>query len=162
MAWLPSRRYISGMTSRLTVNARIGSPATDIFAIITDPQGHVDIDGSGMLVAPSAGSVVQAEGDTFEIAMYRDFTGAYTVINTITRYEQDAALEWRPGAPGRRPIGHLYGYQLTPVSATETDVTSYYDWSAISDKWQALNVFPVVSSDQLAASLEKLAGRCRG
>jgi hypothetical protein len=148
---------VTSISERLITTRRVPVSASRLFAILTDPQGHVDIDGSGMLVAKSAGERVRAVGDTFEIDMYRDHTGAYKVINTISKYEPDAVLEWRPGAPGRRAIGHVYGYELTALGPDETEVTSYYDWSAISDNWRKLNVFPVVTSEQLAASLTKLA-----
>lgn len=145
---------------RLTASRRLPYPPDVVFAVVTDPQSHVDIDGSGMLVTLTAGRPVTAVGDTFEIDMYRDVTGAYTVVNTISVYEPDSVLEWMPAAPGRNPIRHVYGYTLRAAGDAATDVASYYDWSAISQKWQDLGVFPVVQAQDLAASLAKLEQVC--
>jgi hypothetical protein len=120
---------------RISATRRIPAPAGRIFAVVTDPQGHVDIDGSGYLVARTAGRRLTGVGDVFEIDMYRDATGAYHVINTVTRFEPDAVLEWRPQAPDKEPIGHVWGYTLVAADGG-TDVTSYYDWSAVSDEWK--------------------------
>ena len=37
------------MTDRMEVQRTIAAPAADIFAVLTDPHGHVAIDASGML-----------------------------------------------------------------------------------------------------------------
>lgn len=38
--------------------------------------------------------------------------GKYKVVNTVTHIESDRLIEWNVGAPGRTPIGHVYGYEL--------------------------------------------------
>lgn len=42
------------MTERIETSRTIAAPASDIFAVLCDPQGHVAIDSSGMLRMPTA------------------------------------------------------------------------------------------------------------
>ena len=108
-------------TERHATSGRIAAPASAIFAIVTDPAGHVSIDGSGMLVAPEDATPFAAVGDTFVMHMDREPLGdiplgKYDVLNTCTRFEQDRLVEWAVGAPDRTPLGHVYGWELTPIS----------------------------------------------
>lgn len=146
---------------RMSVTRRIAAPADRIFALITSPQGHVDIDGSGMLVAAADPERVRAVGDTFEMHMDREPLGdlplgEYTVCNTVTVFEEDAELAWTVGAVGRTPIGHVYGYRLEPVDETTTDVTSYYDWSDVPDRWRERMSWPIVPREMIEASMDNL------
>ena len=148
-------------TDRMSITRRIAAPVERIFALVSSPQGHVDIDGSGMLVATDDADTPRAVGDTFEMHMDREPLGdlplgRYTVCNTVTVFEQDREFAWTVGAVGRTPIGHVYGYRLEPVDEATTDVTSYYDWSAISDKWRERVSWPVVPKEMLEASLDNL------
>lgn len=47
---------------RIEVSRLIPAPVEAIFAVLTDPQGHVDIDASGMLMA-AEGKPVERTGD---------------------------------------------------------------------------------------------------
>jgi MFS family permease len=146
---------------RISATLRVGAPAGKIFDVITDPRGHVAIDGSGMLVAAPDARPVEAVGDRFLMDMDREPLGdlplgRYQVENRVTRFEPGRALEWTVGAPGRTPLGHVYGYRLQPVGEHETDVTSYCDWSGLSEKWLARTTWPVVPASALQQSLQKL------
>lgn len=150
---------------RAEVSRRVRAPATRIFEIITEPRMHVEIDGSGMLMAAPDAQRLRAVGDTFEMNMDREPLGdiplgKYTVENVVSRIAPDAALEWSVGAPGQAPFGHVYGYELAAAGAggsSETDVTLYVDWSGVSDDMLAIVTFPVVPLHMLQRSLEKLA-----
>lgn len=48
------------------------------------------------------------------------------------------------------PIGHVYGYELTP-HPDGTTVTSYCDWSAAAEEWKP--AFPVIDEKALRTSL---------
>ena len=132
-----------------------------IFGIISDPNGQVAIDGSHMLVtAPDAKPLV-AVGDSFVMDMDRDALGdlplgQYSVLNIVTKIEPDRLLEWNVGSAERGPLGHVYGYELAPAGADATDVTSYCDWSGISDAVRERVKFPIVPKMALISTLEKL------
>ena len=142
---------------RLAVERTVPADATTIFDILRDPQGHVAIDSSGMLMDAS-GEPATAVGDTFVVHMDRealnDFPlGLYDVIVTITKFEQDRLIEWSISGENSPPIGHVYGYTLEPAEDGGTLVTSYYDWSGIDDRWRASGIFPVIPESALRATL---------
>jgi hypothetical protein len=142
------------------VTKRIKATPFQIFQIVSDPQGHVKIDGSGMLEAALDAKRLASPGDTFEIAMDREPLGdlpmgKYKVLNTVTRIEPDALVEWNVGTLEHGPFGHVYGWEITAVSADETDVTNYCDWTAISEG--ARDRFPIVPREMMERSVEKLA-----
>lgn len=135
------------------------SPAA-IFAVLCDPQGHVAIDSSGMLM-DADGEVVSAAGDSFVVHMDREALndyplGRYDVTVTITTFVPDREIAWTILGQIRPPIGHIYGYLLEPT-ADATLVTSYYDWSSISADWREAGIFPVISETALRATLGILA-----
>ena len=153
---------IESTPDRISATKRIAAPAATIFAVVASPQGHVDIDGSGMLIATDARPLTSV-GEVFAIHMDRRPLGdvpemaEYDVTNTVSQLEPDALVEWTPGVAGRNPVGHRYGYALSAVSEHETDVVSYCDWSALSDKWRARVSWPVVPVSALEKSLDNLA-----
>jgi uncharacterized protein YndB with AHSA1/START domain len=145
--------------TRVTLTRRIAAPPEVVFGVITDPRQHVEIDGSGMLVATDA-APLRAVGDTFDMDMDRESLGdlpmgKYKVRNTVTAIEPDAKLEWNVGGVDLPPFGHVYGYELRPVGPEATDVTLYCDWtevpaSSIRDR------FPIVPVHMLEQSLDNL------
>ncbi len=150
------------MTERIEVQRTIAAPASDIFAVLCDPQGHVAIDASGML-QDADGDPVHAVGDNFVVHMDReslnDFPqlGKYDVTVQIAEFEQDRLISWTILGQIRPQIGHVYGYRLEPTddagTAEATVVTSFYDWSNIDAKWRDANIFPVISEGALRATL---------
>jgi hypothetical protein len=146
---------------RISATRRIAAPASVIFGIVSDPNGHVAIDGSHMLVASPEAKPLTAVGDSFSMDMDRDALGdlplgKYQVLNIVTRIEPDRLLEWNVGSAERGPLGHVYGYELAPAGDDATDVTSYCDWSAISDAIRERVTFPIVPKMALISTLEKL------
>jgi hypothetical protein len=149
------------MTSeRMEVQRPIAADAATIFQLLCDPQGHVAIDSSGMLMAAS-GLPVTAVGDSFVVHMDREALndyplGLYDVTVQITTFVPDREIAWTIVGQIRPQIGHVYGYRLEPV-AEGTLVTSYYDWSSIDPVWRDAGIFPVLSEGALRATLGILA-----
>lgn len=144
------------MTDRMEVQRTIAAPAADIFAVLTDPHGHVAIDASGML-QDATGDPARKVGDQFVVHMDRealnDFPmGKYDVTVDIVEYEQDRLIAWTILGQIKPQIGHVYGYRLEPADEG-TVVTSFYDWSAIDDKWREAGIFPVIPETALRATL---------
>ena len=141
---------------RLSVRRTVATDPATIFQILSSPSGHVAIDASGMLMS-AEGDRVTGVGDRFDVHMDRESLndyplGEYTVTVVITRFEPDRAIEWSIDGVMQPPIGHVYGYELEPIEGG-TLVTSYYDWSQISDDWRAAGIFPVISEGALRATL---------
>jgi hypothetical protein len=171
---------------RLEVQRTIPADPATIFKILSDPQGHVAIDSSGMLM-DATGEPVKAVGDSFVVHMDREALndypmGLYDVTVTITKFVPDQEIAWTILGQIRPQIGHVYGYTLEPAEggggdargggaggggaggggaggggAGGTLVTSYYDWSSIDPAWKEAGIFPVISELALRATLGILA-----
>jgi hypothetical protein len=146
------------MPERLEVQRAVAASAGEIFAVLTDPRGHVAIDSSGMLMAAS-GDIVTKAGDTFVVHMDREALndyplGLYDVTIEIVTFEPDQEIAWT--VHGRLDLGHVYGYRLQPI-AEGTLVTSYYDWSGAEQAWKDAAIFPVIPESALRATLGILA-----
>src|SRR4051794_41983471 len=102
-------------TERLEVQRTIAADPSAIFEILRDPQGHVTIDSTGMLM-DATGEPVTAAGDSFVVHMDRealnDFPlGRYDVTVTITTLVPDAEIAWGITRRIRPQGGHTYGYR---------------------------------------------------
>ncbi len=146
---------------RFEVARTIRAEPTAIFAVLADPQGHVTIDSSGMLMSAD-GEPVTAVGDAFVVHMDRESLndyplGLYDVEVTIKTFEADREIAWTILGQIRPQIGHVYGYRLEPTSTDDgtpaTVVTSYYDWSDIDPAYRDAGIFPVISEGALRATL---------
>lgn len=145
---------------RIEVQRTIDADLPAIFRLLCDPQGHVAIDSTGMLM-DAEGKPVTGVGESFVVHMDREALndyplGRYDVTVTITRFVPDREIAWTILGRIRPQIGHVYGYTLEP-SASGTVVTSYYDWSSIDPSWKQANIFPVISEGALRATLGILA-----
>lgn len=143
---------------RIEVSRAIAAEPAAIFAVLRDPNGHIAIDASGMLMWAS-GSPASAAGDTFVMHMDRDALrdidlGQYEVTVTFVTYEQDREIAWTVGRSADERFGHLYGYRLEPIPEG-TLVTQYYDWSQISGPLRER--FPIIPESALRATLGILA-----
>jgi hypothetical protein len=147
-------------TERLEVQRTISASPATIFKVLCDPQGHVQIDSSGMLQS-ATGHAVSAVGDSFVVHMDREALndyplGLYDVSINIVTFVPDQEVAWTVLGEIRPPIGYVYGYTLEPVDAG-TLVTSFYDWSSAHADWKAMGIFPVIPESALRATLGILA-----
>jgi len=145
---------------RIEVQRTIEADPAAVFAVLADPQGHVAIDSSGMLLDATGGPVT-AVGDEFVVHMDREALndyplGKYDVTVVITAFEADREIAWTILGQIEPPIGHLYGYRLEP-SDEGTLATSYYDWTEIDPVWREADIFPILSEGALRATLGILA-----
>ena len=144
--------------TRMEVQRTIKASPTEIFAVLSDPRGHVTIDSSGMLMS-ATGDPVTAVGDSFVVHMDRESLndyplGLYDVTVIITKLVPDREIAWTIEGVIKPPIGHVYGYTLEPTE-DGTLVTSYYDWSTV-DAERAV-IFPIIPESALRATLGILA-----
>ena len=153
------------MTTRIEVQRTIRAEPSTIFNVLTDPDGHVTIDASGMLMS-SSGRPATAVGDTFVIHMDREALGdrpigLYDVTVKILTFEKDQEIAWTvESGLLDTPLLHVYGYRLEPGADGGTLVTSYYDWSKIDPIWIERGLdkeFPIVPESALKATLGILA-----
>jgi len=149
-------------TRRIEVDRAIAADASAIFEVLRSPDGHVQIDASGMLMSAD-GEPAGAVGDRFVVHMDRDSLrdfdlGEYDVTVLITAFDPDREIAWTIDGQIQPPIGHVYGYRLEPTEGG-TLVTSYYDWSELHENYAQMAdaIFPVISETGLRATLGILA-----
>ncbi len=141
---------------RIEATRHIPATPAEVFAVLTDPQGHVDIDASGMLM-DAEGGPVSAVGDRFVVHMDREALGdlpwgAYDVEVVITAFEPDREIAWTVEGRLKPPVQHVYGYRLEPADGG-TSVTSYCDWSNMHEDYRPFVTFPVVPASALKGTL---------
>jgi len=152
----------SASADRVMATVRIAAPAHAIFLVVSDPARHVDIDGSGMLRAAADVRRLAHVGQTFEMAMDRRPLGdipnlaEYKVRCTVTKLIPDRLVEWTVAAVDKPPVGHVYGWQIEPLTDGGCLVSNYCDWTSISDELRARFPWPVVPLDRLQRSVENL------
>ncbi len=149
---------VATMSERLEVQRAIAASPASIFAVLSDPRGHVAIDSSGMLMA-AEGEPVSAACDSFVVHMDREALndyplGLYDATVRILTFERDREIAWT--VEGQLNLGHVYGYCLEPIDGG-TLVTSYYDWSGADQTWKEAAIFPVIPEGALRATLGILA-----
>jgi len=149
---------IAAMAERLEARRAIAADPAAIFAVLTDPHGHVAIDSSGMLM-DATGDSVTSVGDSFVVHMDREALndyplGLYDITVRIVTLEPDREIAWK--IESELNLGHVYGYKLEPI-AEGTLVTSYYDWSSVDQNWKDAAIFPVIPESALRATLGILA-----
>ncbi|GAA1863726.1 hypothetical protein GCM10009836_50090 [Pseudonocardia ailaonensis] len=154
-------------TSRkIAVSKVVGAPAGQVFAVLSDPGRHREIDGAGMLQGVEGEpQPLVAVGQTFAMNMHQDALGDYRMINKVTALMPDARIGWSPALdPGCELAaklgdmevgGHTFTYDLSDQGDGTTKVTQTYEWMSVKDE-QFLAMLPVVSENQLSASLDRL------
>src|SRR5262249_55842810 len=127
-SWLPGlkrtlivRQYGRMTSERIEVQRTIEAGPAAIFRVLCDPDGHVAIDSTGMLMS-ATGEPVTAAGQSFVVHMDREALndyplGRYDVTVTITTFHPDREIAWKILGRIRPQIGHIYGYRLEPGPA---------------------------------------------
>jgi hypothetical protein len=156
-----------GSSTRVSVVRVVPASCAEVFTLVCDPAMHVKIDGSGMLVAAPGARPVTAVGDQFAMDMDREPLGdvplgKYQVTNTITRIEPDQLVEWSVGMAEYPPVGHVYGYELRPLDAGTSEVTSYCDWAAMNPEYRDRITFPIVPVSMMEQSMQNLVDLVNG
>lgn len=118
----------------IAVTRRIPAPADRLFALLTDPARHPDIDGSGMVREAVSPRRVTSVGDDFIMRMHHAELGDYQMTNHVIAFEPSRRIEWMPepidGEPGR----YRWGYELESEGPDATVVTEIFD-CAESPEW---------------------------
>ena len=154
----------------VAVSRRIGASAADIFAILADPQRHIDLDGSGMLRGAVSDAVVSRVGDVFVMSMYYSEHGDYEMNNHIVEFERDRRIGWEPEAGRGHPDaftadarwGHRWIFDLAPDGPDATIVTEIYDCSSAPDDESASMDHGRIWIEAMTQTLERLDRLCTG
>lgn len=122
------------MTNSIAVTRRIPAPADKLFALLSDPARHTEIDGSGMLRGAVSPRPVLSVDDEFVMKMHHEEFGDYEMTNHVVAFEPGRRIEWMPERVGAEPGRYRWGWQLTPEGPDATVVTESFDCSD-SPEW---------------------------
>lgn len=143
---------------RVSRAAEVQAPAAELFELVADPHRHGELDGSGTVQRTLSGPPRLAQDATFSVAM-RQYRLPYRITSRVTRFEDGRVVEWR------HPMGHRWRWELTPLSATSTQVTETFDYSRVpSVQAKALELLGPVKQNAagIEATLHALQQRYRG
>ncbi|MGI8434938.1 MAG: SRPBCC family protein [Nocardioidaceae bacterium] len=143
----------------ITVQRDIPASATKIFAVLSDPRHHAELDGSGFVRGVDKADRITGVGQKFRMNMTGDHMGGdYQTDNVVTGFDPGKLLAWQTAPAGNEPPGWEWVWQLDPQDADSTSVSLTYDWEKVTDPDILSKVsFPLVSETQLDDSLNSLA-----
>ncbi|XVX19916.1 SRPBCC family protein [Actinomycetota bacterium] len=144
---------------KITVSRTIDASADALFDVLSNPQRHAELDGSGFIRSDEKTNRIQQGGDVFTMNMSGEHMGGeYQTDNHVTGYAKDKLLAWQTAPAGTEPPGWEWVWELEPQGPDATLVTHTYDWSKVTDKDLLAKVkFPLVEESQLEDTLGKLA-----
>ena len=135
----------------------IAADAATIFELIADPSRQPEWDGMDNLVSAAPDQRVHAVGDVFVMTIHLGSDRH----NRIVEFEEDRRIAWRPSEPGKKEPGHLWRWDLEPVSEGVTRVTHTYDWTELHDE-NRLGRARRTTSERLMGSIDRLADLAEG
>jgi hypothetical protein len=104
-------------SARIVINA----PAEKIFAILTDPRRHKEIDGSSTIQENISGPDKLVLGSKFGMQMHLGID--YRIRNTVVEYRENELIAWRH-------LGRwIWRYELVNIGPQQTQVTETFDAS---------------------------------
>jgi uncharacterized protein YndB with AHSA1/START domain/catechol 2,3-dioxygenase-like lactoylglutathione lyase family enzyme len=130
----------------------VAAPADVVFALVADPAQQPGWDGNDNLGSAAVGQRVRGVGDVFTMTLVR---GAVRE-NHVVEFDEGRLIAWRPAEPGGVPPGHLWRWELEPLTDGRTRVTHTYDWTELEDE-QRLAKASATTTAMLKASLDRLA-----
>ena len=151
-------------TEHVIASTTIEAGPEAVFAVLTDPSSHADIDGTGWVRASREGDRITAAGQVFRMAMYHPNhpDKDYEIANRVEVFEEPRAIAWMPGTEsvetGELSFGGwIWRYDLEATAASRTTVTLTYDWSAVPPPIREYLTFPPFELSHLDNSLQHLS-----
>lgn len=143
----------------ITTTRVIDASADAIFNVLSNPERHAQIDGSGMVQSDEKSDRITEVGQMFTMNQHWDKLGGdYKTDNHVVGYDHNKLLAWKTTEAGTEPPGWQWVWELEPQGPDSTEVTLTYDWSNVTDTNVLKKVaFPVVSEHDLQSSLNNLA-----
>ncbi|WP_419841969.1 SRPBCC family protein [Candidatus Poriferisodalis sp.] len=105
----------------------IAAPAERIFAVLTDPSRHCEIDGSGTVSRLVSGDAPLSLGSTFSMNMKLGIR--YTIKNRVLEFEENRLIAWA------HFYGHRWRFELESQPDGGTLVRETFDWSTALLPW---------------------------
>ena len=140
-------------SARIVINA----PAEKIFAILSNPHRHKEIDGTKTIQENISGPDKLILGSKFGMKMRLGVN--YRIQNTVVEYEENSLIGWRH-------LGRwIWRYELVNIGPQMTQVTETFDASRaplISKAWLSLRKAYPWTQKAVAKTLVQLKSTCEG
>jgi len=140
-------------SARIIINA----PAEKIFAILSNPHRHKEIDGTKTIQENISGPDKLILGSKFGMKMRLGVN--YRILNTVVEYEENSLIGWRH-------VGRwIWRYELVNIGPQMTQVTETFDASRaprISKAWLSLRKAYPWTQKAVAKTLVQLKSTCEG
>ena len=140
-------------SARIVINA----PAEKIFAILSNPRRHKEIDGTKTIQENISGPDKLVLGSKFGMKMRLGIN--YRIQNTVVEYEENSLIGWRH-------LGRwIWRYELVNIGPQMTQVTETFDASRaplISKAWLSLRKAYPWTQKAVAQTLVQLKSTCEG
>jgi hypothetical protein len=140
-------------SARIVINA----PAEKIFAILSNPHRHKEIDGTKTIQENISGPDKLILGSKFGMKMRLGIN--YRILNTVVEYEENSLIGWRH-------VGRwIWRYELVNIGPQITQVTETFDASRaprISKAWLSLRKAYPWTQKAVAKTLVQLKSTCEG
>jgi len=135
----------------------IDAPAEKIFAILSNPRRHKEIDGSNTIQENISGPDKLALGSKFGMKMHLGVN--YRIVNTVTEYQENSLIAWRH-------VGRwIWRYELVNIGPQSTQVTESFDASRaprIAKAWLSLRKAYPFTQRAVAKTLVQLKAASEG
>lgn len=151
-------------STSIAVERVIDHSAAEIFEILSNPENHARLDGSGMVRGDYKSDRIEETGQVFTMDMYAEnMGGEYRTDNHVTGCVKDKLLAWKTAPAGTEPPGWEWIWELEPRGPESTRVVLTYSWEDVTDSELLKKVsFPVVPAKDLEESLANLAAAVAG
>ena len=140
-------------SARIVINV----PAEKIFAILSNPHRHKEIDGTKTIQENISGPDKLVLGSKFGMKMRLGIN--YRIQNTVVEYEENSLIGWRH-------LGRwIWRYELVNIGPQMTQVTETFDASRaplISKAWLSLRKAYPWTQKAVAKTLVQLKSTCEG
>ncbi len=140
-------------SARIVINA----PAEKIFALLSNPHRHKEIDGSKTIQENISGPDKLVLGSKFGMKMHLGVN--YRIQNTVVEYQENTLIAWRH-------LGRwIWRYELVNIGPNMTQVTESFDASrapSIAKAWLSLRKAYPWTQKAVAKTLVQLKSTCEG
>ena len=140
-------------SARIVINA----PAEKIFAILSNPHRHKEIDGSATIQENISGPDKLVLGSKFGMKMHLGID--YRIRNTVVEYRENQLIAWRH-------LGRwIWRYELVNIGPQQTQVTETFDASRaplIAKAWLSFRKAYPWTQKAVAKTLVRLKSTSEG
>lgn len=131
---------------KVSRSVEVSAPAAELFDVLSDPQRHGELDGSGTVKDTVKSPQRLSQNARFSVNM-KQYGVPYRITSRVTQYVTDRVVEWQ------HPLGHRWRWDFAPQPDGRTRVTETFDYSTVPGlQAKALELFGVPK--QNAAGIE--------